>query len=89
MRNLVIVLGDQLDLHSEAIKGLTDEDVVWMAEVDDEATHVWCHKMRIADSARWRRLSATIIASGRISCSLPRALAAERAPTAGPISFPV
>jgi deoxyribodipyrimidine photolyase-related protein len=49
IRNLVLVLGDQLDLHSEAIKSVrVGEDAVWMAEVDEEATHVWCHKMRLA-----------------------------------------
>ena len=49
MRNLVIVLGDQLDLRSAALVGLDSKlDAVWMAEVDQEATHVWSHKMRIA-----------------------------------------
>ena len=49
IRNLVLVLGDQLDLYSEAIKSVrVGEDAVWMAEVDEEATHVSCHKMRLA-----------------------------------------
>ena len=49
LRNLVLVLGDQLDLRSAAMECLDPEfDAVWMAEVDQEATHVWCHKMRIA-----------------------------------------
>ena len=49
LRNLVLVLGDQLDLRSAAMHSLDPElDAVWMAEVDQEATHVWCHKMRIA-----------------------------------------
>ena len=49
LRNLILVLGDQLDLHSAATEPLDPKkDAVWMAEVDQEATHVWCHKMRIA-----------------------------------------
>ncbi len=48
LRNLVLVLGDQLDLRSAAMECLDPEfDAVWMAEVDQEATYVWCHKMRI------------------------------------------
>lgn len=49
LRNLVLVLGDQLDLQSTALKDLEPErDAVWMAEVEQEAIHVWCHKLRIA-----------------------------------------
>jgi deoxyribodipyrimidine photolyase-related protein len=49
MRNLVLVLGDQLDRDSVALHGLDPEsDAVWMAEVHEEATHVWCHKLRLA-----------------------------------------
>ncbi len=49
MRNLILVLGDQLDHSSAAFDGFdTQNDVVWMAEVEDESTHVWCHKLRIA-----------------------------------------
>lgn len=49
MRNLLIVLGDQLDHHSSAFEGFDPaHDVVWMAEVEAEATHVWCHKLRLA-----------------------------------------
>ena len=48
MRNLVLVLGDQLDAKSAAFdafdKGL---DAVWMTEVAEESTHVWSHKARI------------------------------------------
>lgn len=49
MRNLVIVLGDQLD-HSSTVFDDIDaqNDVIWMAEVEEESTHVWCHKLRIA-----------------------------------------
>lgn len=49
MRNLVIVLGDQLDGASAAFDGFdSEQDRVWMAEVDEETTHVWAHKLRIA-----------------------------------------
>lgn len=49
IRNLVAVLGDQLDRNSAAFDEFSKEDdVVWMVEVKDEATHVWTHKVRIA-----------------------------------------
>ncbi len=49
MRNLIIALGDQLDRHSSAFDGFDDEaDCVWMAEIEEEASYVWCHKLRIA-----------------------------------------
>lgn len=48
IRNLVIVLGDQLDTNSSAFDGLDrDHDLVWMAETAEEATYVWSHKLRI------------------------------------------
>ena len=48
VRHLVIVLGDQLDLQSSAFQGFdAAQDVVWMAEVDEESTHVWSAKQRI------------------------------------------
>ncbi len=48
-RNLVLVLGDQLDHRATPLRELDSErDAVWMAEVHQEATHVWCHKLRIA-----------------------------------------
>jgi len=47
MRNLVCVLGDQL---SEEASGLVDfdsaQDAVWMAEVDEESTHIVSSKQR-------------------------------------------
>ncbi|NDC62779.1 MAG: cryptochrome/photolyase family protein [Planctomycetia bacterium] len=47
-RNLVIVLGDQLDRGSAAFDGFdARRDRVWMAEVAGESTHVWTHKARI------------------------------------------
>ena len=48
-RNLVIVLGDQLNIESSAFDGFDkQQDAVWMAEASDESTHVWSHKARIA-----------------------------------------
>ena len=49
LRNLVIVLGDQLDAQSGALQHFdANQDVVWMAEVAEESTHVWSAKQRIA-----------------------------------------
>ncbi|MDW8106579.1 MAG: cryptochrome/photolyase family protein [Armatimonadota bacterium] len=49
VRNLVLVLGDQLDRRSAALDGFDPaHDAIWMAEVAEEATHVWSHKARIA-----------------------------------------
>jgi deoxyribodipyrimidine photolyase-related protein len=49
MRHLVIILGDQLDRSSHALADFDrEQDVLWMAEVAAEATHVWSHKARIA-----------------------------------------
>ncbi|NNJ26135.1 cryptochrome/photolyase family protein [Alienimonas chondri] len=49
MRHLVIVLGDQLNRDSLALKGFKkDRDAVWMAEVEEEATYFKQHKLRIA-----------------------------------------
>jgi deoxyribodipyrimidine photolyase-related protein len=49
VRHLVIVLGDQLDAQSSAFQGFdATQDVVWMAEVAEESTHVWSSKQRIA-----------------------------------------
>jgi deoxyribodipyrimidine photolyase-related protein len=48
IRNLVIVLGDQLDAESAAFDGFDPEqDAIWMAEVAEESTHVWSSKIRI------------------------------------------
>lgn len=49
MRNLVVVLGDQLSLASVAFEGFdAAQDRVWMAEVPQESTHVPSTKMRTA-----------------------------------------
>jgi len=48
-RQLVIVLGDQLDRRSAAFDGFdARHDGVWMAEVAGESTRVWSSKPRIA-----------------------------------------
>jgi deoxyribodipyrimidine photolyase-related protein len=47
IRTLVIVLGDQLDMESVALRGLDPaKDVIWMAEVAGESTYVWSSKIR-------------------------------------------
>ena len=47
LRHLVLVLGDQLDRASSAFDGFDPaQDAVWMAEVDDESTHVPSSKQR-------------------------------------------
>ena len=49
VRNLVIVLGDQLDDASSAFDNFDPtQDVIWMAEVMGESTHVWSAKQRTA-----------------------------------------
>ena len=48
-RHLVFILGDQLDDQSSALADFdVAQDVVLMAEVRDEATHVWSTKPRTA-----------------------------------------
>jgi deoxyribodipyrimidine photolyase-related protein len=47
IRHLVLVLGDQLDEASSAFEGFDPtQDLVWMAEVTEESTHVWSSKQR-------------------------------------------
>lgn len=49
VRHLVLVLGDQLNLDASALDGFdAGKDRLWMAEVAEEATHVWSHQARIA-----------------------------------------
>jgi deoxyribodipyrimidine photolyase-related protein len=49
MRNLVLILGDQLDADSAAFAGFdSDLDVIWMAELAQESTRVWSSKPRTA-----------------------------------------
>ena len=45
----VVVLGDQLNRSAAAFDGFDGaRDLVWMAEVAEESTHVWSSKQRIA-----------------------------------------
>ena len=47
IRNLVLILGDQLDEDASAFSGFDpQQDAVWMAEVDEESTHVVSAKQR-------------------------------------------
>jgi deoxyribodipyrimidine photolyase-related protein len=66
MRHLVIVLGDQLDRRGAAFDGFDRErDVVWMAEVAEESTHVWTHQARIAVFlAAMRHFRDALVAEG-------------------------
>jgi deoxyribodipyrimidine photolyase-related protein len=48
LRNLILVLGDQLDAASSAFVGFDPKlDAIWMAEVEEESTHVMSSKQRI------------------------------------------
>ncbi len=48
-RNLVVILGDQLNLDSAALADFdASQDAILMAEVTDESTHVWSHRTRTA-----------------------------------------
>jgi len=92
VRRLVIVLGDQLDAESSAFDDFDpDCDVVLMAEVREESTHVWSSRVRIvqflaamrhfADELRHRGRRVEYIAldtpdnSGRLAGELARAMA--------------
>ena len=49
MRNLIVILGDQLDRNSSVFDDFDAKlDHIWMAEVREESTHVWSHKARTA-----------------------------------------
>lgn len=49
IRHLILVLGDQLNQDSTAFTGFDPkQDRVWMAEVNEESTHIWSSKQRIA-----------------------------------------
>lgn len=48
MRNLIVILGDQLDRRSAVFDDFDPaQDMLWMAEVAEESNHVWSHKARI------------------------------------------
>ena len=67
VRNLVVVLGDQLDLDAAAFDGFEPQhDAVWMAEADEESTHVWSGKQRIAlFLSAMRHFAQALRAAGR------------------------
>ena len=49
IRHLIVVLGDQLNPDSTAFTDFDPkQDRVWMAEVNEESTHIWSSKQRIA-----------------------------------------
>jgi len=49
VRNLVLVLGDQLNADASAFEGFDPAaDAVWMAEVREESEHVWSSQPRTA-----------------------------------------
>jgi deoxyribodipyrimidine photolyase-related protein len=67
LRTLVVVLGDQLDLEAAAFDGFDPaQDAGWMAEVEEESTHVWSSKQRIAlFLAAMRHFAQALQAAGR------------------------
>ncbi|MEZ5657143.1 MAG: cryptochrome/photolyase family protein [Burkholderiaceae bacterium] len=49
IRRLLIILGDQLDEHATLLRDVDpDHDLIWMAEVREESTHVRSARARIA-----------------------------------------
>lgn len=67
MRHLVVVLGDQLDLHAAAFDGFdAARDAVWMAEVAEESAHVWSSQPRtVMFLAAMRHFAPALRAAGR------------------------
>ena len=58
IRHLVIVLGDQLNQDASAFTDFDPQlDAVWMAEVDEESTHVVSAKQRTTVFLSAMRLS--------------------------------
>ena len=69
-RNLVLVLGDQLAPDLSALDNFDpDQDQVWMAENENEATHVWCQKQRLVMFfAAMRHYRDALADSGKTVC---------------------
>jgi deoxyribodipyrimidine photolyase-related protein len=67
LRNLVIVLGDQLDLDATAFDDFDPtRDAVWMAEAMEESTHIISSKQRTAlFLAAMRHFAQALQAAGR------------------------
>jgi deoxyribodipyrimidine photolyase-related protein len=65
-QRLTVVLGDQLSLKNPAIvRACLSDDVIFMAEVREESTHVWSHKARTAMFfSAMRHFAQTLIAAG-------------------------
>ena len=68
LRDLIVVLGDQLDLDASAFDGFdSGVDAVWMAEVAEESTHVWSSKPRTAlFLAAMRHFALALQSAGRV-----------------------
>jgi deoxyribodipyrimidine photolyase-related protein len=66
VKHLIIALGDQLSLNNPAIaRADKTHDVIVMAEVREESTHVWSHKARTAMFfSAMRHFAQTLIAAG-------------------------
>ena len=67
LRNLVVVLGDQLDVDAAAFDDFdAAHDAVWMAEVAEESTHVWSSKPRtVMFLSGMRHFAQALRAAGR------------------------
>jgi len=67
MRNLIVVLGDQLDPDAAAFDGFdAGLDAVWMAEAAEESTHVWSSKPRtVMFLAAMRHFALALREAGR------------------------
>lgn len=66
IRNLIIILGDQLNLDNPALENFDSHyDKILMIEVMEEANHVWSHKARIAlFLSAMRHFAESLIAQG-------------------------
>jgi len=66
VRHLILVLGDQLDRQAAAFDGFDPaQDLVWMAEVAEESTHVWSAKQRtVLFLAAMRHFAAALRTEG-------------------------
>ncbi len=72
-RNVVLVLGDQLDERSPALAGVDPAtDIVLMAEVPEESTHVWSSKARTAFFLAAMRHFAAALSKRRIKVDYRR-----------------
>ena len=72
MKNLIVILGDQLNLDNPALDDFDpQQDMVLMIEAPYESTHVWSHKARIAlFLSAMRHFAETLRAQGYPLCYL-------------------